>query len=449
MNEQCMHKLTIGYAKVEILPDYSIPLGGFGNTSRRMSTGYEIMPYATCAALTDEADNTVLVYGIDLGEAYPTAYPGYRARISEAVGIPEDHIFLSNSHTHAACDMYNTEIPSTATYIKDLGDWLLQIAHEALADRKPATMQYATVNTKGINFIRRYVRADGTYTGSNFGFFSNSPLVGYESEPDPQLQLLKFVRQGGKDIIMTNFQMHPHRASACREIDFTAISADLVGIFREELESALDVHVLYFTGASGNLNPISRIGEHNTTANHREQAKRLAQYAIELEDDYTEIASGPIRTASMTITAPTDHSQDHKLAAAQEAKAAQERGIPKEEMMDFFKVHQINSYFAAGAIVQKAAAGPSRTIEIWAFAIGDMGFAAAPYEMFDTSGMFIKEHSPFTGTFVLSCTNTHHNYMPTVLAWQHGGYEVDQCFFAQGTAELLAESYVDMLKQLK
>ena len=82
--------------------------------------------------------------------------------------------------------------------------------------------------------------------------------------------------------------------------------------------------------------------------------------------------------------------------------------------------------------------------------MGDIAFAAAPYEMFDTSGQLIKDASPFRMTFVITCTNeSGYGYMPSRLAFAHGGYSVDTCRFYPGIAEDLAQSHIELLESMK
>ena len=87
-------------------------------------------------------------------------------------------------------------------------------------------------------------------------------------------------------------------------------------------------------------------------------------------------------------------------------------------------------------------------ISLYAISLGDLAFVTVPFEMFDTNGMQIKERSPFSTTFVLSCSNNSLSYLPSDLAFQHGGYAVDVTLFVRGTAEALVESYVGMLDSL-
>jgi hypothetical protein len=92
--------------------------------------------------------------------------------------------------------------------------------------------------------------------------------------------------------------------------------------------------------------------------------------------------------------------------------------------------------------------GREQSFDIGAVSFGDVGFACAPYEMFDTNGTFIKENSPFPVTFVAECANGGNGYFPSALAWENGGYEVDTCRYVKGTAEELADGFVSMLTDL-
>jgi hypothetical protein len=80
--------------------------------------------------------------------------------------------------------------------------------------------------------------------------------------------------------------------------------------------------------------------------------------------------------------------------------------------------------------------------------VSSLGFAVVPFEMFDTNGKFVKDNSPFTATFVLTCANQHNTYLPSALGFQNGGYEVDQSHYAPGTGEVIADLYVEMLTNL-
>ena len=89
------------------------------------------------------------------------------------------------------------------------------------------------------------------------------------------------------------------------------------------------------------------------------------------------------------------------------------------------------------------------TLPFTAVSIGDIAFAAAPYEMFDTNGVEIRNASPFNMTFICAYTNGHMGYIPSALAFPHGGYEVYVSRFVSGTAETTVNTIVSMLQENK
>ena len=88
-------------------------------------------------------------------------------------------------------------------------------------------------------------------------------------------------------------------------------------------------------------------------------------------------------------------------------------------------------------------------MKLWALAVGDVGFITAPYEMFCSNGMYIKEHSPFKMTFIVTCSNDYNAYMADDQAYNYDIYEINTRHYCRGTAEKLAQTYVDMLQELK
>ena len=444
-NDSTDGQFLVGYSKVNITPSYSVPLRGYGDTAKRMSTGYTDYIYATCVAITGTNGETVLAYGIDLTNAFSNCFPDYREKVAKKIGIPVENVHMSCSHMHSGCDMTNTSAPGVNDYIRDCEKWFIEAAEKAMEDRCPATIQYNSVATKNLNFVRRYYRSDGTPAGDNYGSFSDAPIERHESEVDNQLQAIKFLREDDKDIILVNFQTHPHRNGGATNTNMTA---DIPGVIRTELENQLGVEVAYFTGASGNVNPTSRISSENITKDYKEQGQALAKHIVEMEGSYTDIPVGPVYALTREYTGPTDHSQDDKLEAAQYLYDILNAGGNFNDYLDYAEKNGINSKHAVGAIISKAKAGSTRTSGVFAFSVSTLGFAVVPFEMFDSNGKFVKDNSPFDATFVLTCANVHNTYLPSALGFQNGGYEVDQSLFAPGTGEIIADLYVEMLNEL-
>ena len=97
-------------------------------------------------------------------------------------------------------------------------------------------------------------------------------------------------------------------------------------------------------------------------------------------------------------------------------------------------------------IVSRATMPATSTMELNTFCIGDIGFVNGSYEMFCDSGKFIKENSPFATTFIME---GNYIYLATEAAYDYRSYEADTSHYVKGTAEKLAQEFVDMLKALK
>lgn len=437
--------LSVGFGRVDISPTEPTPLGGYDNSAERISSNIQDPLYATCIALTDSGDNTVLIFSLDLTSAHAAVIDAARQQISKETGIPFDAIMVSATQNHSAPDLENTAEPSIPKYIASLKEWMTEAAVTALGDRALTRVYITSAETENLNFVRRYQLQDGTYAGDNFGNFQAAPIACHETEADNQLQLVCFHRENKQDIILANFQIRPNRESSSTN---TNVTADLIAPFREKMESTLDCHFAYFTGASGNVNPVSRIEKENVTTNYQEHGHALADYALAAYSTFREIPTTSVKITKTVYKAKVDHTYSGWGNYAKEAmdyyKANGDLGYyqPTLQYAGIKNVYQLNTV----AIRSKMPAQVE--VPIYAVSLGDLAFVTTPFEMFDTNGMQIKDGSPFSMTFVLTCANDHLGYLPSDIAFQRGGYTVDVTLFTRGTAEQLVTSYLGMLDSL-
>lgn len=432
--------LKVGYCKLDITPGESLPMAGLGNSAQRKSKAVLEPIFATCIALTDSKENTALFFSLDIQNAYgPVA--GFREAVSKAVGLPESQVMMSFTHNHSSVDIDNRTEESIERYNKTLCALLVEAAKNAIADRKVSQMYFAAVKTKGLNFVRRYIMNDGSLCGDNFGSME-SGIRCHETEADPMLQLIRFEREDSRAVLMTNFQTHSNYT-----IHSGMLSSDVAGAFRDALEEASGCRVIHFNGASGNINPKSRIPEENIAADHRDWGRRLALFAMSAV--FKAVPDAELKMDQFTFQAKANHSQDHLVPVATQIRdtfyATNDRALCKEMGMP----HGITSAYHAIAIVGNSRLPETIPVHMFVFSMGDVAFAFAPIEMFDTNGMYIKEHSPFGMTFICGYSNYCQGYMPSEVAGENSGYEVLTSIFAPGNAEPLAQQYVKMLLKLR
>ncbi len=79
----------------------------------------------------------------------------------------------------------------------------------------------------------------------------------------------------------------------------------------------------------------------------------------------------------------------------------------------------------------------------------DTALVSLPGEIFVELGLAIKKGSPFKNTFVIELANDSPAYVPTRQAMEQGGYEANNSLYAPGGGELLVETALKLLGELK
>ena len=447
--------LRAGFGRVNITPNYSVPLGGYGRSVTRMSQGFLDYLYATCVAVTDENDNTVLIVTTDLGSIESAIWEPLCQAVTAQTGVPAQQILVQATHTHSAPDMSVSEA-SAKKFKEEVTAGIVQACVDAMADRSNATMHTAEIYPEGMNFVRHYTLTDGTVYGDNFGSLTGGKINGHTSEADNQLQLLLFKRdaEDKKDILSINWQGHPKMASTADTPFGTAhraqLSADYISPTRDYVETNTDCLFSFHLGASGNLNTISKIHSEQPTDDYKVYGELLGAYVVEALKNVKLVEGTTIHSAQATYEAPIDKSEDHLYDAAWAAWSEwNSTGVFRAPAGSGL----ISSYHASSVIVRHNSKEVSRQFQLNAVSIGSVGFIAAPYEMFDTNGVFIKENSPFETTFVMTCSNGHYGYLAADQAFTFndntGSYEAYNRLYPRGTAENLANIYVQLLNELK
>ncbi len=387
-------QFSVGYGATDISPHESMKLGGFGDHEERYSTVVSEPLMITCIAITGEDGETVLVIASDLLNSVETWVKPLREAVAKETGVPFDHIMFHCSHNHNA--PYINHYPA---YQLTIQNQAVEAAKQALADRAPATMMgsYMRVEEK-VSCNRHYLLADGTYMGESVGTVPKEQLIGHFDAPDNLLQVVKFVREDKKDIMMMNWQAH-YLGS---KLDYNAITSDYPGVMRATVEKALDCHSIFILSASGNLNSWSQFSDELAVTYHTELGQLLGNKVIEMNNKLTPMDTGKVQI---------------------------------QEVMQ-----PCRSISTVGDLIE---------IPIYALSFGDVGMVFAPYEMFDTNAMAVRDQSPFPMTMVASCSNESHSYIPTPPSWDwEHQYEVRITKFEKGTAEELEEKFVSMLSEL-
>lgn len=449
-----------GFGAGDITPEESLPLQGYGDGKDRMSTGFVSKLYSLAVVVTDTEGNSAVLISVDSAAIGTGNCNEIRSQINEKFGIPKENILISSIHQHST-----PEPNYSGKYHDKLINNTVDAVKQALDNRAPAEMYVNTVQTQALSFVRHYWNKEGEIVTDNHGN-GNSGYTGHESDADPDMQMIKFVRSGqttldgkeAKDIILVNFQAHPHLGASS---NYYSAHADWPGIMRETVDEKLSCHTVYFSGAGGNLNSNSRIKEENLSTDYKHHGKRAANYVLKAEDSYVKAETGAVICKEVVNTYETDHSMDHMLEEATIIHNARSESLKKanEILKDY---PQFFSVYHASAVVNKSKEDKTRDMVISAISFGDVAFTVHPYEMFDTNGMELKkgtvgnenyasdaqQENPFKMTIITTMSNGSNGYLPSALNCKNGGYSVDITYFAHGTAEKLVTDYLTILNEL-
>ena len=434
--------LEIGYGRVDITPDY--PVGMAGSAASRVSEGVMDPLYLTFIALR-QGEETFLIATMDLVCTYEEFAEPARTHVSKVTGIPAERIIFNSTHTHSSVAARAANGTGSQQYRKDLCLWAENAARKALEDLSPARVWYGNTKTEGMVWVRHYKMADGTFAGANYGSFK-SGIVGHAAEADPEMQIVKFEREGKKDVVLMNFPAH-----ATINQKSILLSADFPGPAREYVVKETDSLVAYFIAGGGDQVPVSRVKEENFSTDYQIYGEEVGRYAVECMRCLTRADGDNLRFLQRTFVGRSNKEDLDRADEALAVKAVWDEvgGRATPEGRAAAKDHGFSSVYAVTAILNRMRFADTRSLDLRTLAIGNVSFVFAPYEMFGSSAMQIKENSPYPMTFIVSCSQNHDGYMPGKLGWKLHCYEAQITRYAPGTAEKLAEEYVDMLTQTK
>lgn len=460
-------KFEVGYGAVNITPtQLGVPMSGYGNTKERLSTGFLSYLYAISVVFTDAEGNTAVVMAVDSCSVGEAICKEVRQWAESTQHIPMENIIICSLHQHSTPTPYE-DMPTSIAYRQQMTKGMQDSIAKAMEDRAPAEVYINTAETDALNFVRHYIANDpkGSIVGDNYNdaIGAQYGYKGHESEADNEMRMIKFKREGDKkDIIMVNFQAHPHIGTSSKSTD---IHSDWPGVMRDEVSKALGCDTIYFSGAGGNLNSSSRIeSENKTNWDFKEHGKLAAQYVIDAESSYTKVNTGKVMTKEIELEYGADHSMDHLYKDALVVHDARSVSLANANAV-LKKYPKLHSVYHATAVVEKYNAPSTAKITIGAVAFGDVAFTGHPYEMFDTNGMELRAGSanhenkknydpddqlenPYKMTFVISLANNSRGYIPSRLGYTNGGYSTDITYFAPGTGEQLVGDYLRILNEL-
>ena len=439
-----MNQLQIGFARECYTPDTPQP-----QNSKR--TGYTVLTdlYVTCVAMKN-GDVTTLIFSNDLRGLAENWVNAYRTIVKEETGLSDEFVQITVTHNHSGPDI---------SYYKrrdDVTDWVERIcfpavrrvAKAALADLTPVVrLTSGKSHVENVAFARRYLRTDGTFSGIQGSNGSDAPLSHHENEADTELRALRFYREGKKDVVFVNFQVH---AATALGASHDVICSDFLHEFRRVTEESGEFSVLYLQGGCGNLNTYSKLYPDACNKDYNRAGRLIGEGVLRALENEEERRFDGFSVLREYYTGIVDHTRDHLLEKAQAVqKIIRENGLDDKTGREIYVEAGFSGRLDCSAIVTKSRMEKTAQIPLCTVCFGDVGITFAPFEQFDTNCIQIREASPFEFTMTASYSNARHHYLPSANSFSNGGYECQQCYYIPGTGETIALEFLRLLKKAK
>ncbi len=423
---------SVGYARTDITPTTELPI--FDGTGTDAHDPLQITATALC-----DGESAALLISVDVRSIRIGVAETCQRLIEKSVGIPADRVLINATHTHSApAPGFDNDENANHWVETVFYKQIVAAAKGALLDLAPAEAYTGVSYTEDITFVRRYLKTNGKYETN-----ASSDVVAHESEADNEMRVIRFEREGKKDVVMVNYQTHYGGSPAIPRDQY---SADFVHTFREAAEKELNCHFAYHSGASGNLNFRSAIPGEKKYDNFIDATEGLMLTAKDAIAKEEKVTTGPIRSAFSPYVATTIKDSEERLAHAKEINSLRNAG---KNFQGLLTQYGFASKYEATAVIMRKGLGDNPTIPFTAISCGDIAFVSAPYEMFDTNGQEVRAASPFKSTFICSLTNGSFGYVPSALAVPHGSYEVITSYFEYGSAEKFAAEMIRLLNECK
>ncbi len=423
-----------GHGRADMSPRLPILLGG-GTIADKQRDPLLV----TCTALSD-SETVVLIFHTDMKDMPRPFFLGATEEIEKRTGVPATHVILNSTHTHNCPHTITTANEDCVQWRKDCWVKVADAAEMALSDLKKVTdVTIGKTEAKNFNFTRRYVMKDGSFKSIQ----SSNPCedyAGHESEADPELRAIRFEREGGKDIILANWQMHAaHGAAVFRN----TISADFIYELRHEVELNMNAHFAYHNGASGNLVMTDKM-KHRFLPDHMTLGTALAGIVKQALAGGEKAEIGKISVENLMVPCQVQKDSEKKKEGAKKWARASAEDRPA-----ILAEYGFPSMYEVFAINTRAGMDPVEEVPLTVITFGDIAFTTTPFESFDVNAMALRAASPFKMTFTCAYTNSALGYMPCEEFFPHGEYEVYVSRFERGTPETCNEEVLKVLKKLK
>ena len=432
--------MKAGFGRLDMTPPLGTPLAGY--YEQRLANDV-LDPLSLNAIALSDGESTAVLITVDMLGIRRTYSDEIRNLVAERVGIPADHVMLCALHQHTSmrlADAWERSAVTDKNYLDVFYRKVCDVAQMAIADMADATVTFAMKETEEkIAFIRRYFMKDGSVR-TNPGKHRDE-VVAPVGEQDHNVRLVKFVREGKKNIALVNFSTHPDTIGGKK------ISADWPGFVRRFVEEDHpDTHCLCLNGCQGDSNHVDPWREEKQSGYFRaEKMGRVITNTANAVWEKGEICPdaklfcGVKQVYNMTNKNGAEYYEECAALyyghwRGEKTPSATEHGYSLGECERIVKLYE------RGLIFQCV---PVNVLGFGKLAL--VGYGGEPFMHYAEGA---RAAAPDKHVICACCANGYEDYLPTDSAFDEGGYEATSTPFTKGLERDCVAAAKDLLEKV-
>ena len=416
--------IKVGFARLDVTPPLGSPLAGY--FKERPADGI-LDPIELNAIAFSNGKDTAIIIAADFIGMNMQHSEAVRALIEEKSGVPKDHVMICCLHQHTSLRIGGSgyaELKDMA-YIDLLYRKFADVSVLAVADMCEAKVTTAERRAiEDIAFVRRYVLEDGTIATNPKPYLAKP--IRHCDESDNTVRLIRFKREGKKDIAYVNFSTHPDVISG------TKLSADWPGFVRRFVESGIeDTCCICVVGCQGDSNHVNfllpiekRLPEGPFVAHSRRMGRIIAETVKLIWDNTTEHECDTV-FGGVTVIYNKTNTDGEELYDEQKS-FLDDYNAGK---FDANRQPSITEIAFATRITKLRTEPLYHAVPITVLGLGDIAFVGFGGEPFTHYTIAAKEAAGSKTVFCSCVTNGNEGYLPHERAFLEGGYEASGSFF--------------------
>jgi neutral ceramidase len=410
-----------GAFAIDITPT-KLPVIVNGGMSQRSVSAVTDRLHARCLVL-DNGSTRIAFAVVDSCVIHGDLMDRAKKIVNDRIGVPPDRVLISATHSHSTPSVVSLlGSGRNDDYAAYLGERIAAGIIAANERLQPARLGWGVGKDPHNVYCRRFVMKPGTAATNPFGGTTNDRAQmnpGYQNPnaiqrtgtADIDVSLLSIQTSSGKPLaVLANYSTHYAGVSS-------GLSADYFGVFARRIGELIGADGnepefvgMMTNGTSGDANCCD-FANSKRDFSYRSVGEDVAQAAFQAYQQIQYIEWAPIRARQKVLQIGVRKADDKELAAARDFLAEMGDRLPAT----------IPEVYARETVLL-ADWPDSVEVKLQAIGIGTLGIAAIPCEVYGSTGLAIKQQSPFSTTFNIELANGYNGYLPPPDQFELGGY---------------------------